>query len=836
MLFDRSVGLIDNTTIKNVGFETPIIIFESDLNIDSSILEEGLDAGILVFGRKNPVSLGNLILKNTQVKNFALSGITSFNDTNLNIQDSLIEGNEIGVEIFDSDSPHFALLEMHNSSIRNNLISGVIHSERSGGNTLDVTNNWWGDASGPFHINNPGGLGQGIVGSADFSPWLSSDPFVEEPPLPECCSSVAFIPGFEASRLYKQGTIFENKLWEPNINADAEKLFLDENGVPLDPSIYTRDIIDQGLGFGPNIYKSFIEFMDSLVFDEIIAEWKDMPYDWRLKISDIVQNPVQLEDGNTYKIVDEIIGLAERSDTGKVTLIGHSNGGLVGKEIVRELERRGKADLVDKLILVAVPQLGTPKAIAGLLHGDGADLGILGYPLSIKTARGLGENMFGVYPFLPSKSYFEKVSDPVVVFDQSVSQISNQFSIYGGEIASWQSLQDFLKAFEGGRVDPEYSDTDTPNVLKSIFLDFGQEVHDELDMWLPPENIEVIQIAGWGLDTIKGIEYRAKLICPAENDPFCIQKEYLLDRRPLFTREGDETVVVPSALSEMFVGSGNFYVNLFKHNSFFAFNTDREHADIFETQPVLDLVGNLLTDSAQLPEYVSVDEPPLDDEGDRIRLSVHSPVSLDIYDTSGNHTGLTNLPDSDLVGIEEQIPNSYYVEFGEGKYVGFENIDLNTEVKFQGTGYGTFTVEIDKIAGEDIQQSLIFENLLVTPDMSGEITFNNDQQNIILNIDVDGNSVSDFSINPQEEFDPILYIEMLKKTIKTLDLKKSVEKQLLQKADKAIKLIEKGKLDKVSDKIKKYIKQVDRKKHKRIADDDKEVIIKMLTDLLNNLN
>jgi len=46
-----------------------------------------------------------------------------------------------------------------------------------------------------------------------------------------------------------------------------------------------------------------------------------------------------------------------------VWLMGHSNGGLVTKYLPKVLSDEGKTDLVDKIISVAVPYLGTPAAV-----------------------------------------------------------------------------------------------------------------------------------------------------------------------------------------------------------------------------------------------------------------------------------------------------------------------------------------------------------------------------------------------------------------------------------------------------------------------------------------
>jgi parallel beta-helix repeat protein len=40
--------------------------------------------------------------------------------------------------------------------------------------TLTAQNNWWGDASGPYHpTTNPGGTGNRVSGYVDYSPWLA---------------------------------------------------------------------------------------------------------------------------------------------------------------------------------------------------------------------------------------------------------------------------------------------------------------------------------------------------------------------------------------------------------------------------------------------------------------------------------------------------------------------------------------------------------------------------------------------------------------------------------------------------------------------------------------
>lgn len=42
---------------------------------------------------------------------------------------------------------------------------------------VDARDNWWGDASGPYHeTENPGGIGVEVSGNVDFWPFLTHPP------------------------------------------------------------------------------------------------------------------------------------------------------------------------------------------------------------------------------------------------------------------------------------------------------------------------------------------------------------------------------------------------------------------------------------------------------------------------------------------------------------------------------------------------------------------------------------------------------------------------------------------------------------------------------------
>ena len=173
---------------------------------------------------------------------------------------------------------------------------------------------------------------------------------------PTCCSSVLFLPGFMASQLYKNA----DRLWEPGIASDTSQLLMNEDGTPSVAGIYAPSVL--GSAGGTDIYDSFLSSLDLITGPEEgkIHEWRTYPYDWRLSVDD----PVLLAT-----LVSQLEDLAQDSKTGRVSIVAHSNGGLLAKALMVHLGNTEAEALVDKIIMVGSPQIGTPKAIGALLHG-----------------------------------------------------------------------------------------------------------------------------------------------------------------------------------------------------------------------------------------------------------------------------------------------------------------------------------------------------------------------------------------------------------------------------------------------------------------------------------
>ncbi len=555
--------------------------------------------------------------------------------------------------------------------------------------------------------------------------------------------SVLFLPGFEASRLYGSG----GRLWEPEGDGDVSVLFMNSDGTSADSGIYTKDVLDEAYlsHVGPNIYKSFLQTLADMKTDGDIADYEAVPYDWRLPIDMILaqgkktgSNISYLQATDTPYILQELGRLAATSQSGKVTIVAHSNGGLLAKALLKQLADSGNPLLtkVDKLILIAVPQLGSPSALTALLHGyDQAipfDFPLL-HLMSSVVAREFGQNLPGAYNFLPSASYFSSVSTPLVEFDAS---LPDWIGRYGTTTSSASALHTFLTD-SYGRAEAASTTLSVPSYLRDSLLTSAESEHTVLDAWSPPATMQVTEIAGWGIPTtVSGIKYT--------------KTKGTIYANPQFTIDGDGTVVTPSALYV----NGNasttrYWVDLKSYNEFFNRIQDGhilkvKHPGIVEIPELQTFITDIIeaTSTDSLPQYISTTTP----SSDTLRLvySLHSPLTLDIYDNLGHHTGISTSTNQ----IEEQIPGTYFIQFGDVKYI-FTPTGSTNHIVMSGYDTGTFTFTIDQVVGTSTVSTATFQDIPTTPTTHVTMTVGNDIDTLSnLNIDSDNNGTSDISLTP----------------------------------------------------------------------------------------
>ncbi len=533
-------------------------------------------------------------------------------------------------------------------------------------------------------------------------------------------SNVMFLPGMEASRLYRPdyngGT---NRLWEPNSGNDAESLTLGDGTLPKDNDIYAEknDVIDEAyipLGLGPNIYKSFIESMNTLKNDDhLITDWSAVPYDWRLDYNEILTNGAEINGKIYYRgdlaatstsyVIQELRRLASSSRTGKVTIIAHSNGGLLAKALTNFLGETESSKLIDTIVMVAVPQLGTPQAIGSVLNGHGQAIPTSWfYPfLSPQNARGMAQNMPVAYNLLPSEEYFHYVDDPVITI--SSSTLPTWATAYGTTTHSTIRLDNFMADVLNKRTKPAFDDVENPEIVDPAFLQRANAVHAILDHWTPPAGIHLVTIAGWGEETVSSIGYKTVKAC---TDASCYFLGDKVTETISHVIDGDGTVVEPSAHWANGANSTRYWVNLGNYNKYVPDMFATKHADILEISELRSLIKNILQGEQSPLEYISTIAPQYTGTTPRLHFTLHSPLTLEFYDTHGNHVGYSATTNS----IEQDVPGVQYERYGEVQWISIPK-DMAGRLVMRGTDSGSFALDTEEVNGNDVLSNASFEGV-----------------------------------------------------------------------------------------------------------------------------
>jgi hypothetical protein len=617
----------------------------------------------------------------------------------------------------DKDLKH-NIIYIFNSIITNNLNFGI---QNLANNIIEASNNWWGSENGPRKSNT--GEGDRITDLINFSPWKTKDPDKTN----ICCSNVLFIPGIEASRLYSGN----NTLWEPNRNGDVVKLFLNDQGKSINNSIYTKDIIESAFSNVFNIeriYKSFIAMMNGVVAEKHINSWLAFPYDWRMSIEDVVYGKTKFAT-SSVSLIDSVIELARGSKNGKVAIIAHSNGGLVAKLLVKALSEINKEDLIDQVIMIGTPELGTPQAIPAIIHGYQQSI-LNGFLLSESVARNLSKNSLGALGLLPAKAFFEKNNFNIIVDNYSIKQRS---------INNYNNFIDFLTKNSFSKFTT--SDTTIPILLNRDLLNKVESLHSNIDNWKFPSTTRLTSILGWGIPTTKSLSYFPEKHCKNKDKTKC---EIAYNAN--LSSSGDGTVLTNSVADNNLIT----YFNLKNINN--DSNLNIEHSNILESKEMLREVKNKIVDNNYIinNKYFSEDEPVDNDLWLTIKL--YSPIDIHVYDEFGRHTGIIENPDpkQGKFHYEKQIPRSYYADFGKIKML---SIPLNKkyEIILEGSGNGTFTLEAELFQYDKIIATTTFEDIPVTPVFNAELLISTSTNNFIsetkLLIDENGDGITEYIYN-----------------------------------------------------------------------------------------
>jgi len=580
------------------------------------------------------------------------------------------------------------------------------------------------------------------------------------PPEPEGpkLSNVLFLPGIKGSRLYESGNECDPdidgcsvNLWVPSGDANVRELFLNAIG-QSEHEVYAREgqIIDTA--GGQKFYASFIDDMNAKdASDEYGTSWTWRPvaYDWRLSLPDIVNKGAKHRDRIYYDqatstpyIEQTLRELAHTSSTGKVTIVAHSNGGLVTKALLQKLGDVQTAELVDKIIFVGVPQSGAPQAIGGLLFGYAEGLPGKGFiPDFIMTkavARELAVNSPMAYHLLPSYAYLRDTQDPthsIISFTGSHLYQEEQ-NRYGPTVDTIEELDDFLLARDGGRTQPAYSDLTIANILNAGLITYANTTHDSIDSWVPPTGVTLYQIAGWGADTISGVDFydEKKLL----GTTIGYKRQY----RPVFVEDGDGVVPVPSALmTDVATNVHNYWLNLKAISEQLRVNYG--HGDLFEATALRAFIESKIQSIDSPSQFVFSNQPGETSQSKKLIFQLHSPLTLGIYDASGNYTGL-NTDGS----VSENVSGAQYGEFGDVKYL-IAPAGQEYTLTLHGQSAGTFSLDIQEQTGNTVTTSTTIADVPTTAQTTASLTITNSVADASsLTVDENGDGSTDIELTP----------------------------------------------------------------------------------------
>lgn len=626
----------------------------------------------------------------------------------------------------------------------------------------------------------------------------------------DAVSSVAFLPGIMGSRLYiEDGEGEERKRWESVLAGDIVALAMREDGTSQSTALYTRDVIDEirpvdGLGSFGDAYGEWIDFMDDLVTEGTLKEWKALPYDWRLATDELFLhgrdlgegrvsyvNPLPTEgEGAVPFLLSELSGLAQRSPTGKVTIVAHSNGGLVAKNLLRYLETTNHPLLkkIDALVLVASPQAGTPKALREMLHG-------MDMPAQ-QTLRDVVEDMPGAYGLLPSPHLMTLLTEPVVEASQTLRTLPLMQDMAGKNITTHDDLRKFLTGEIGTRAEVATLGYLHPNLLNAPLLASSTAMHAGVDKWKAPAGIRVVQMVGAGLWTPRGIAYSAY---DRRTSSGTTLKSLRTDW--LANMDGDGTVLARSA--ESGEADETYYLNMRRYNEFTQENY--AHGNILSTTPAQALIESVvLKGLPNVPLHLGT--TPEAERPPRFEARVYSPVDIHLYGGDGKHTGVTGELPTDLGRYyEAEIPNSYYEEWADVKYAGAVLSSKPIEIALDGTDEGEFTLEIDTYESGDQVVSYRWHHVPVRTASKGSL-FVEEGGELKLAYDYDGDGDVDRTLASGEAFEPWMAYDVsfvgLREAIRDARMAKSLETWFLARVTLAQQLSKKsGKGNVVSAKV-----------------------------------
>lgn len=334
-------------------------------------------------------------------------------------------------------------------------------------------------------------------------------------------------------------------------------------------------------------------------------------------------------------------------------------------------------------------------------------------------------------------------------------------------------------------------------------------LHEDLDNWSPPQGIQFVRVAGVGVPTVQALSFMATSTCVID-DPILqnICPQPTVGHAPDLSNWGDSTVAFNSIQSY----ANTYFIDLFNYN----LNNDApyQHQNILNAPVTQRLLWSLFSQNIPSDKNISLGYPPMISPYFSV-FSVHSPADITLSDPQGKKTGV-HTSTSTLSLVTQDIPNSTYLESDGVKYIAIagQDVEKNVTASIQGTGFGEFSFVVEAHDGEKIIHTTTFKNIPVTPLTEATVAFLGDNTypdtypTAQINLDIDGDGKVDTVISPKDTEDPLVYLEIIKKTVATFDVSSGVKDRLIKKIDRVEKMFKLGRSKKVLTAIQLWAKNI----------------------------
>ena len=577
-------------------------------------------------------------------------------------------------------------------------------------------------------------------------------------------SNVLFLPGIMGSHLYEDDgacslTGGEQRRWFSVSECDQLRLTTDFLGRSQHP-IYTKSeegaIVDSTF-MVLNLYSTFLDNLASWKDEGIIVDYRAVPYDWRLRLDEIIQTTrsddgkISYQVGASYQdsyLYESLSELVDTSHSGSVTIVAHSNGGLLAKVFLEALQQNDDplADKVDNVVLVGVPQVGTPGSTVGMLHGD--SVGPWGWVVSQEVSRTLLNNMPFAHHLLPQNQYFNDtnitVETPVISIEHGTATAAWR-ERHGDELTDQAAMRSFMQ--DTDRFAPEADELDMPAVVDTDFNNYVDVVQTILRNWQPGSETQVHQIAGTGLSTPAGVTYFNKTVCESREVLLplrCAEYGDELGYRVEHTIDGDGTVLAPSAvaMSEN-ENIRRWGIDLDSYNEI---NPSIIHRDLLEMPELNNFIYDTILDQPATYEYIQSDLPS-SATGQVLEFQLHSPLDMRV-----------NLFDGTVISSStDEVARGTYRRYGEVQYVTAPKHEVES-VELVGQSSGSFTLDVTERSDTEVVKSISFSGVPSGSSTLATLDLDEDIESSALMVDYTGDEdmVASYTASASEPAEPTL--------------------------------------------------------------------------------